>query len=170
MFVEVEAVQTEFVSLAAQACQELFSAYGVTLERTSERDTDEPGFLLAMITFLGANVRGTCSLAVTEAPLAQSVPVGHDLGDWIGELSNQLVGRMKIKLARLDVDIAMATPAVLRRAQLQFPLAGTQPFGAMFRSPPGGNAVVWLEVVVAPDFAFGVAEEEPCSEGDVLLF
>src|SRR5205809_4308547 len=81
---------------AHDACASLFEAYGVALQDV------EPGMppsdrlvLTAVIGFTGPGLRGTCILASTEQPLSRSNPVSGSLRDWIAELSNQLIGRVK---------------------------------------------------------------------------
>lgn len=170
MFVEIEAVRSRFAELAGEACLELFDAYGVALDRRLGLSGANEPYFFSIISFVGHNIRGSCSLAASSEPLRSSLHCGDDLRDWIGELSNQLVGRVKSKLAALDVDIVITTPAVLRNARPDL-LPMSEPGGACVFASKGGNAVVWLEVEVCPDFAFGIGTTEGTGrEGEVLLF
>ena len=114
-----------FEQVAASACEELFARYGVTVRRATDGDEPvSPDFLLcSVIGFTGRDVRGTLVLALTEELSGMSNPVvGLERGrgnprliqrDWVGELSNQLLGRIKIELLRCGVEIYLNLPAVL---------------------------------------------------------
>ena len=95
-----------------------FSAgYGVTVRRADEsEDPVSPEFFLcSIIGFTGRDVRGTLVLALTEELSGLSNPVAGANSsattdrliqrDWVGELSNQLLGQIKIELLRRGVEI-----------------------------------------------------------------
>src|SRR5688572_21257649 len=91
-----------FEELCADACRDLFSDYGVGLKKVGLMDAPvSTSFVVcAVIGFTGRGVRGTLLLATTDEPLGRSSPLGPAVkpGDWMGELSNQLLGRLKSKL------------------------------------------------------------------------
>src|SRR5258706_3987238 len=106
-----------------QACRELTSAYGVTIDLQNQ-----PGATLApskatCVSVLGANGEGVqllSTLTVDVQLLARMHPVGqHDvsvaeLEDWCRELNNQLVGRVKNKLLSHGFDLMIGLPALIR--------------------------------------------------------
>jgi hypothetical protein len=68
--------------------------------------------------FVGDSVRGTCLLAAPEGTIRAAAPHAAAARDWIGELANQLVGRLKAKLMARGGTIALSTPVVLRGVKL----------------------------------------------------
>src|SRR3954451_24891568 len=106
-----------FEEVTVAACEDLFGRYGVTVRRADEKeDPISPEFFLcSVIGFTGRDVRGTLVLALTAEVRALSNPVAGTNGkatsdrvihrDWVGELSNQLFGQIKIALLRRGVEI-----------------------------------------------------------------
>jgi hypothetical protein len=157
-------------ALGQRACVELFSDYGVELGASSGGWADsEERLLSGVIGFVGRRVRGTCLLAGSEGPLAASCPEGGRLYDWVGELANQLVGRLKSKLLGLGVEVALTTPIVLSGVRLKpLPRGRLEP---AVMSAAAGPVMVWTEVDADREFALG--SEHPGltgREGAVLLF
>jgi CheY-specific phosphatase CheX len=170
----------EQVTIAA--CQELFARYGVSVSQASEEaEPRSPDFLLcSVIGFSGKDIRGTLVLALTErlsglsnplagAPRADGTVDGTDR-DWVGELSNQLLGRIKIDLLRRGVEIYLNLPAVLRGQHLA-PLPRTELKPLKF-TLPGGAVAVWLEVETRAGFRIddGTQAESGPGAGDALMF
>lgn len=111
-------IQAFIQDTATQACEALFADYGVNLQRfvpaaPSVKGTSFDAF--GVIGFSGRVVRGTMVLAITAAPLSKSNPLAGagNARDWLAELTNQLLGRIKIQLLRHQVEIYMRLPAVL---------------------------------------------------------
>jgi hypothetical protein len=164
-----------FEEIAANACQQLLAEYGVTARRCGEHEHPvTPDFLVcAVISFSGREVRGTLVLALTGDVPARSNPVANPRGqsDWVGELSNQLLGRMKIELLRRGVEIYIHLPAVLRGQHLA-PLPRTELKPIKFASGVGAVAV-WIEIETKPEFKLGQSVSEGAvgaDTGDTLLF
>ncbi len=170
MLNENEEVALRIGSLGASACAELFDAYGVGLgPATNAWGESNDRLLSGVIGFVGRGVRGTCLLAGTDGPLAASCPEGGRLRDWVGELANQLLGRLKSKLLARGVEIAVTTPIVLSGVRLQ-PLPRGRLEPTVFDSP-WGPVLVWTEVEIDDEFALG--SEHPGStwgEGQIFLF
>jgi len=180
---EVE-IQPFFEQVASAACQELFARYGVSVRRADDTDQPvSPDFLLcSVIGFTGRDVRGTLVLALTEelsglsnptsAPAAEAGPRGTNTTqrDWVGELSNQLLGRIKIELLRRGVEIYLNLPAVLLGQHLA-PLPRSQLKPLKF-ALANGAAAVWIELDARPGFTIdaGEAGDQGPGAGDALLF
>src|SRR5262245_26937283 len=100
-------VELRISEFGAAACVELFGAYGLELRAspaTSARS--EERHLSGSIGFVGRHLRGTGLLAAAERPLAASCPEqGGALRDWVSELTNQFVGRLKTKLLARGVEV-----------------------------------------------------------------
>jgi CheY-specific phosphatase CheX len=88
----------------------------------------------------------------------------------VGELTNQLIGRIKNRLLRRGVEVYITTPVVLRGRQLALDADGAIPTPMFFAGARGGVAV-WIdtdadgEVTFCDDVELDVAEE-----GSALLF
>ena|SRR5690242_3968408 len=168
--------------VTAEACADLFGRYGVAVRRGDE--TEEPVspefFLCSVIGFSGRELRGTLVLAITEELSGLSNPLaGADTGptagreirrDWVGELSNQLLGQIKLALLRYGLEIYMNLPAVLHGQHLApLPRARLKPLKF---TVAGGAVAVWLEIEARPGLKI---EAAPCAPegpapGDALLF
>jgi hypothetical protein len=165
-------VAVDIGSLGSSACVELFDAYGVSLQplsgETGFRASDEC-IMSGVIGFVGKNVRGTCLLAGNDAPLEASCPPGGQLRDWVGELANQLVGRLKRKLLARGVEVALTTPLVLSGVRLQ-PLPRGRLTPSVLRASQG-DVLVWIEVDVDQGFSLGDEfTHDAAAEGAVVLF
>jgi hypothetical protein len=159
-----------FAELASEACTSLFEAYGVHLRSIPPTMAPHSRALLSgIVAFTGPGIRGTCILAATEKPICQSNPIGGSLREWIAELSNQLVGRIKNKLLARGAEVYVTTPVVLGGEHLApLPRYELEP---MLFVTEGGTVFLWIEVEADADFrlsenAFGT----PAREGEALLF
>jgi CheY-specific phosphatase CheX len=175
-------VQHLFEQVASAACEELFARYGVDVQRAGDADRPtSPDFLLcSVIGFTGRDVRGALVLALTEEIYGLSNPVagaaaGASAGrasqrDWVGELSNQLLGRIKIELLRRGVEIYLNLPAVLLGQHLApLPRPKLNPLKFVVAN---GAAAVWIELEARPGFKVDAAasDDQGPAAGDALLF
>jgi CheY-specific phosphatase CheX len=174
--------QSFFEQVTAAACQDLFGGYGLTARQAA--DSDEPVsphfFLCSVIGFTGRDVRGTLVLALTEQlsgssnPIAGADPIASagsvTQRDWVGELSNQLLGRIKLELLRAGVEIYLNLPAVLGGQHLA-PLPRAQLKPLKFALTDGAVAV-WVEVETRPGFKIAADADSANTPaaGDALLF
>lgn len=161
----------QLISIVAhEACTSLFDAYGVNLHSTTDADTSQAKVLLCgVVGFAGPGIRGTCILAATEEPISKSIPVSGSLRDWIAELSNQLVGRIKNKLLGYGAEVYITSPAVVRGEHLAAPSnCAIKPLSF---ATSGGNVFLWVDVETDATFALISPPEPPgASEGEALLF
>jgi CheY-specific phosphatase CheX len=156
--------------VAAEACKDLFEAYGVSLEAITPSNIPRAKILLCgVIGFTGPKIRGTCILASTEEPISDSIPVTGSLRDWIAELSNQLVGRIKNKLLGYGAEVYVTSPAVVRGEHLAAPsMCSIEPLS--FKSQQG-SVYLWVDVETDTDFALlDPPEPAGATEGEALLF
>lgn len=146
--------------VAAQVCIDLFQAYGVPIERTiSPNPLTEGLAFCGVVGFAGPSVRGVCLLATTEGPLVDSSPVPGMSRDWMGELANQLIGRIKNRLRTRGVEFYVTGPVVVRGQHLA-PLPRSELPPLAF-SAPRGQVFVWVEVETAKDFRLSLAPSRP---------
>jgi CheY-specific phosphatase CheX len=169
MFVERSETTRAIQALAGQACVELLQAYNVALTPAAQgwSESDEVMFS-GVMGFVGDRVRGTCLLAAPQGTVEAAAPKAAGARDWVGELSNQLVGRLKAKLMARGATIALSTPVVLRGVRLS-PLPRTDVEPVVFDSP-AGKVLVWLEVEIETDFQLGEERALTASEGELLVF
>jgi CheY-specific phosphatase CheX len=169
MFVERLEMTRSIQDMAAAACTELMSAYGVRLEPTDAAwpESDEIMFS-GVMGFVGDSVRGTCLLAAAQGTVEAAAPKSAAARDWVGELANQLVGRLKAKLMARGATIALSTPVVLRGVKLS-PLPRTDVAPVVFESA-AGRVLVWLEVEIEDDFQLGEPRALAAIEGELLVF
>lgn len=147
---------------------ELMSAYGVDLQPAKEWGESDEVMFSGVMGFVGDNVRGTCLLAAPHGTVLAAAPKNAGARDWVGELANQLVGRLKAKLMARGALIALSTPVVLRGVKLS-PLPRTDVEPVVFQST-SGKVLVWLEVEIDSDFQLGEERALQASEGELLVF
>src|SRR4051812_18701468 len=100
------ALSQVFRAMGQRASLELFAAYGLDMEVQQRpwSPTDERLYC-GSIGFAGRGLRGTCVLAANERPLLESCPEGGRLRDWVGELANQLAGRVKVQILARGTEV-----------------------------------------------------------------
>lgn len=141
-----EALQTALLA----ATRDVFPTAGLEQARFGIRTENER---IAVLSFHGDNAEGSIGLAVNEEFLVQSHPVPEilsntntdELEDWLGELLNRIVGRLKAHLSHQGVDVGMGTPVVLRGASLMVrPQADTRVCAYAFKG--ADQAYVWSQL------------------------
>jgi CheY-specific phosphatase CheX len=112
--------RTTVDEIARTCTKELLEAYGV-----AARPVQSAGALGAslgfagIIGFTGAVLRGTLLIATTNATLERSNPAPTSPArEWMAELANQLLGRIKNQLFTCAIEIHLTTPLVLRGQHL----------------------------------------------------
>jgi CheY-specific phosphatase CheX len=168
MFVERSATTRAIQALAGAACTELMHAYGVELQPALGWVESDEVMFSGVMGFVGDSVRGTCLLAAPQGTVEAAAPKGAGARDWVGELANQLAGRLKAKLLARGATIALSTPVVLRGVKLS-PLPRTDVAPVVFESS-AGKVLVWLEVEIENDFQLGEERALKASEGELLVF
>lgn len=156
------------------ACQ-LFGAYNVEVQPRSREDFPSPERLVlcAVLGFRGKQMNGSLVLACTREPLEMSNPTGCvRQRDWICELANQLMGRVKNRLFRTGIDLTLGTPAGLSGEQLY-------PTPSRLRAPQvfaagSGTICAWIDYEVAEGFQLTSVPppdaEATMPEGGMILF
>jgi CheY-specific phosphatase CheX len=168
MFVERSETTREIQSLAGSACVELMKAYGVELTSAEGWGDSDEIMYSGVMGFVGDRVRGTCLLAAPQGTVIAAAPQEASARDWVGELANQLVGRLKAKLIARGATIALSTPVVLRGVKLS-PVPRTEVQPVVFQST-AGKVLVWLEVEIEDDFRLGEERALSATEGELLVF
>jgi CheY-specific phosphatase CheX len=125
--------RTILSSLIVQICRDMFAANGEAFEEAAgvgggPQNSDT--LLASCIGLSGTLVRGALAVVAQRAffkvtyPAELGVPSGEDdVADWAGEVSNQLLGRIKNRLASYGLDFTASTPTVVRGDRLQLRIA-----------------------------------------------
>lgn len=151
----------------------LFDAYGVQAS-DGERPPRVEGLdaqVAAIIGFTGDAVRGSVMLGMSQHALRASMQSERDRPrDWIAELTNQLVGRLKNRLAAFDVDVFISTPLVIQGERLAPVMDGDA--APLVWSLGSGKAYGWIDVELKEGFEL---VERPgatavAAEGESLMF
>jgi hypothetical protein len=154
---------------------ELFAAYELDVHPRTRADFPAPEelALCGVMGFGGKEMRGALVLATTREPLEQTNPDGiTSQRDWVCELANQLMGRVKNRLLPLGVEIHLATPAGLTGDNL-CPIPGKLRAPQVFAAG-NGFVCVWIDCELAEGFELPESptgtHEEAVAEGETLLF
>lgn len=150
---------------------ELFEAYDVALVVEEGQVAAAPIAFAAVIGFSGESLRGTLLFAPSEGILHASEQIPDEAcRDWVGELANQLLGRIKNHLLRYDVEVYLTVPLVLRGQHISVQ-TNAAPFPHAFSSAAGG-VTVWVDVDLPPDLVLveGTQVDLPPESGDAWLF
>lgn len=168
MFSERPPLSQSVQELAGDACVELLRAYRLTAVPAVEWLESDESLYSGVMSFVGDTLRGTCLFAAPEAVVRAAAPAAAQPRDWVGELANQLVGRVKAKLLTRGASIALSTPVVLCGIRLcPLPRSGLEPLSFL---TPHGRVVVWLEVEAEDGFTLSGEGIAVAAEGELLVF
>jgi CheY-specific phosphatase CheX len=155
------------------SCTSLFADYSLPLERIDANANANQFDIVfcGIVGFTGDQMRGALMLATSREPLGRTLPSNDaSLREWIAELSNQLLGRIKNKLVAHGVTLHMSTPTVLRGQHIA-PVSSTPIVPYMFSSD-NGVVCVWIDVEIMPgvDLTQVTDTSDVMSEGSGFLF
>ena len=171
-----EQVDAIVESIVREACISLFKDYSLPIRSVRPGETGEmadDGFLYCgVIGFCGEQARGTLMLATSSEPLGRTSPVTDGSPrEWIAELSNQLLGRIKSRLLRRGITVYVSTPVVFGGKHLApLPRAELEPYS--FASDDG-LVCVWFDLELAAGVALAEESddaEQPIDEGAGVMF
>ncbi|MCP4448876.1 MAG: chemotaxis protein CheX [Myxococcales bacterium] len=169
--------QLTIEAITTTACTALFADYDMEIREASDPGTTGSVHYCGIIGFTGDRVRGTLLLAMGEEALRLAMPEGAEVGDsahrnWISELSNQLLGRIKNMLLRREAEVYLTMPLALRGEHLS-PLPRERSHGLHFESD-GGPIRLWVDAEFIDDFILPTEDvagsEEVPEEGEAMLF
>lgn len=169
--------QLTIEALTSVACTALFADYGMEVSEAADPGGNGTVHYCGIIGFTGDRVRGTLLLAMGEEALQRAMPPGTEAGDsanrnWISELSNQLLGRIKNLLLRREAEVYLTMPLVLRGEHLS-PLPREHSQGLHFESDVGPIRL-WVDAEFIDGFALPTEDvegsDEVPEEGEAMLF
>jgi CheY-specific phosphatase CheX len=162
----VQERRTIFDHLVRSCATDAFAGEGIPLRDSDGRAHLE---LIAVIGFSGRHMRGALGIgAVREVARAANATSPED---WLGEISNRVLGRLKNRLLTHDVEISLALPMVLRGVRVEL-ADGSEVWSHAFASAHGPVSV-WLDARFDGAFSMTpVARESPeiATEGELVLF
>lgn len=165
-------IEDLFMAATMEAVVSLFSSYHVSVDPIALEDSGHsPASRTSRIGFVGDHIHGTLILGTTREPLTQSMPIRARDSDWIAELSNQLLGRIKNQVIRRGIEFSMSTPSTVSRRHLR-KIISARDFRPWTFTTPGGVVCLWVELVVAGPIwpKIEPIDSDVAAEGDVLLF
>jgi hypothetical protein len=156
---------------------ELFAAYGVELSLAHpDVGTEQLAAVAAEIVFLGfagfggPQLSGSLVLGATDGVLRRSNNTDSAADDWMAELANQFLGRIKNRLLRAGIPIHRIPPAVMRGpAAALRSTRGGRPVALMDRDDA---VLIWIESELPLAGSEARFQEQPdvMEEGEVILF
>ena len=157
----------------ADSCLRLFNDYQLEIRarRAEDKLSAEHFLLCGIIGFTAKHLRGALVLAATREPLERTNSTSTTHRDWICELSNQLLGRVKNQMLPQGLELHAATPVAIKGDHLQ-PIFAQTPVAEIFLADNGVIAV-WLDCEFDAEFSWPLGYEcevPPVSEGEMLLF
>ena len=168
-----------------QCSRDVFSACSIPIDPCVV-DVAELGMTGQVATFIGfggALLRGTLTLVAPYALLHDAYPIPPRGGaqvseaevlDWSGELSNQLLGRIKNKLAARGVELMASTPKAMRVEQPRIQGSTSMTVCALLFHSGDARLGVWFDAVTSREEALFASTEGPVEEcqmeGEMMLF
>jgi hypothetical protein len=151
-----------FLDATEESCVRLFAGYGYPL-RPCGTAGSPPLTYFGIIGFLATGLQGSLVLGSSDEPLTRSNPVRTvHIREWIGELSNQLVGRLKNQLLLYALELRVDTPITLRDTHMSD--TRTRGLPAISLQGQGGVVRVWLDLQLGRGFHMA-AEPDPNRAG-----
>jgi CheY-specific phosphatase CheX len=126
----VEEDRSVFSSTLAQVCSDMFRECAGFSELAEDDQrapsATGPDTIVASIGLAGVDFRGALVIHAPPAFFQRSYPASlkrtvisdAQMIDWAGEISNQLLGRLKNRLCQFGLDFAISTPTVVRGDKL----------------------------------------------------
>ena len=153
--------------LLAASALELFESYGLSASLCECPEESEEQFV-GVLGFIGGQVAGSVALTGDARAFSTCHPnAAGTLWAWVGELTNQVVGRFKNNLLMRGVDVTMSIPCVLRGFRL-VPVPRNE-IATVHLTLGDAHLSLWLEVEGDPVFVEADPDIIPPS-GEALLF
>lgn len=158
---------------------ELLLEHGAVLTRLEPQP--EPSYTLAGIVGFVGDLSGTLLVGSNAELIGACHPLRNGgrpltermLLDWIAELANQLMGRLKARLSEHGLSIKFSAPISLAGDRMRHLAARGRTYRAAFEGP-GGEVNIWFDaeikdVIACPEAFFDDAKDATGSEGDVIF-
>ena len=153
---------------------ELFQSYDtyVTFADAAESKQENIQGFLGMIGFSGKKMKGNISIWMSGELIRKTGHEGINKTDWIGEMANQLIGRVKNKLLPYGVEIMLGTPTSIETGSLvlNFIQASVQKYRFVYDEQQA--VTVFMDAVFEKDTTVEKQEDtnDAIKEGEMMLF
>lgn len=167
----IELFAAHGIDLVASPCSGSGDSDGASRAQSADVTPTAPTTFTSVAAFMGEQVYGYVVLSTTESVLCRSAGTTSHPDDWMAELANQFLGRIKNRLLRQGVQIQRMPPAVFRGQSTR--LHNLQNMYDVVLAHAG--AWVHIAVDLEPAVTF-VVDASPCedgavpAEGELLLF
>jgi CheY-specific phosphatase CheX len=176
----LEAFDAALDTVISESAIALFDAAGVRLSPATLNETGPDHTFVATIGFASATLHGSVVLTTQRKTVAKSrptktqpsAPTDEELDDWLGELANQLLGRIKNRLLTYGIEFQIGLPVVLRGRWLQCALPEATISRRMYFKHESGSVYVCFDAVVdaGTPLVVGRPVERGLAEGELCLF
>jgi CheY-specific phosphatase CheX len=163
--------------LVRSAAEALFQTYGVKLEPdgTPLSRTLKNTQLLGVIGFSSRDLSGALLMALPRALVERTLPAPDaNPGDWCGELTNQLLGRLKNQLLKYQVAVNLSLPVVVCGEGMSLPASTRKITRYCSYACDGLIMCIRIEMELGPSLELvrkvAEPEHEAVDEGELLLF
>ena len=126
----------------------------------------------SVVGFAGPGFRGSLLLCVSSETLIRTNPAPNTTrAQWVAELGNQLMGRLKLRLCPLGLEMRVSTPMAIEGRGLTLG-AGAPARGPICLDVSGGQVVAWLSYELGPGVILDFESAPPpeITEGQALVF
>jgi CheY-specific phosphatase CheX len=165
--------------MLVEGATSLLRAFGTEVRYDPAGDSARPPAdgMLAVIGFGGRSFRGSLVVSASPGLLVRSCPVacaGNELQqqDWLGELANQLLGRLKAQLLGHGIAIELGTPTTVAGLELRVRPRSDCHTPPLWLISGSDWLVVRLDAVAPPNVLLCLSPDpsNSAAEGEVLLF
>jgi CheY-specific phosphatase CheX len=181
--VMAERVQSLFNRSLIEAVSELLPSYGTSLISCEDSDPphSEVSAVAGIIGFTSPRFGGVLAVQTSAELVATTVPSAVRSGsvsqkvvlDWIAELANQLLGRIKNKMIRYDGGYAMSPPTSVIGNDLNVTAADADATTWKRLETPAGRIYVMVDFRADREVLLSATDDEAhtaAAEGDLMLF
>lgn len=139
--------------------------------------------IAAVVGYVADDLRGALAIIAAPATVTASrpqvirtrvpVPAEEEIRDWAGELSNQLLGRVKNQLLKRGIAFELATPITIFASELRMPMRRATYGGWLRFEAEHGTIAVRFALHAPKEWDLPAVDEAASptqAEGELLLF
>lgn len=174
------------VEQLSASCEELFENYGLKLSLIESISgsilVDNTSDIIGLLGASAEGLRASAAIQTSFGILQKTYPAKLEgleeqkLQDWIGELSNQLIGRLKNKMLPYGCELTLGVPAVIQGSNLKTVLPKRSEITTYRYSTETGDDVYLFLSTLIDENSFNLyspdesSEEELMTEGEFIFF
>ena len=175
-------VNEEIIKLFEEAFSDLFADHEINVEKKDFSELECTETSMCIIGAGSAHLKLSICLNAEKSVLQGTYPANlgepndEKLTDWIGELSNQLMGRLKNKLINYECRVSMNIPTIVYGQNMGMVLPKKSVVTSYSFSSKVGQINTMLSIITKPeienefDFNAPSADGGPSEEGELMFF